>query len=330
MQRREFVTLFGASAAAWPLTARAQQQQRMRHIGVLISLEMNDPESQGWAKAFEQRLQSRGWTAGRNVQVDYRWAGGVGESTRIAAAELIAMSPDVIVADGTPTLLAVQRETQSIPIVFVLVPDPVAAGIVPSLARPGGNITGFTHYEYPTAGKWLEVLKEIAPATTRALVLTRDPTAGPGSLTIRAIEAVGRSLGVQVIPATVAAAADFERAIGSFADRPNAGLVVLPNIVTSVHRELIVALAARHRLPAVYPYRHFTAAGGLLSYSIDATEQFRQAATYVDRILRGDKPADLPVQAPVKYETVLNLKTAKALGIDVPATVLVRADEVIE
>ena len=333
MKRREFITLLGGASAPLllaPFTARAQQRERVRRIGVLISLTQGDPESQGWMKAFAQRLQSLGWTPGRNIHVDYRWAGGARESTRIAAAELVAMAPEVIVADGTTTVLAVQRAAPTMPIVFVLVPDPVGAGIVPSLARPGGNLTGFTHYEYQTAGKWLDTLKEIAPGVSRALVLTRDPTTAPGSLALAAVEAAGRSLRVQVVSAPTSEAIDFERAINSFAAVPNGGLVVLPTVVTSIHRELIVALAARHRLPAVYPYRHFTEAGGLLSYSIDATEQFRQAASYVDRILRGEKPADLPVQAPVKYETVLNLKTAKALGLDVPASVLVRADEVIE
>ena len=331
MRRRDFIKVIAGAAAIWPLAARAQRPDRLRRIGVLIGLAENDPEAQNWISAFTQRLQELGWTTGRNVRIDYRWAGGVGESIRAPAAELVAMAPDVILADGTLAVLALQNESRTVPIVFVQAPDPVGIGIVPSLAHPGGNVTGFTHFEYPTAGKWLEALKEIAPRTSRALVLVRNPTPNtPGAKTVAAIGTVALTLGVQLTAGQVMGAAEIERAINAFAAEPNGGLIALPNTITSIHRELIVALAARYRMPAVYPYRHFVTAGGLLSYNIDTRQQFRQAASYVDRILKGEKPADLPVQQPTKFELVINLKTAKALGLDVPPMLLARADAVIE
>jgi putative ABC transport system substrate-binding protein len=334
VRRREFITLIGGAAAAsslsWPHAARAQQSDRMRRIGVLIALAENDPEGQTRVSGFERRLQELGWTAGRNLRIEYRWAAGAGERTRAMAAELVATAPEVVLADGYSAVAALRRESATNPIIFVQVPDPVGIGVVPNLARPGGNITGFTHYEYAMPGKWLELLKEIAPRIERVLVLRRDATPGPGRLAYAAVEAVARSLRVQASMAIVLGAADIERALDAAAREPNVGLIPLPTTVTSVHRDLIVALAARNRMPAAYPYRHFVTAGGLLSYGIDSVHQFRQAADYIDRVLKGANPGDLPVQAPTKFELVINLKTAKALGLDVPPTLLARADEAIE
>ena len=278
MRRREFITLLGGAAVVWPLAARAQQPERVRRIGALISLAETNPEAQAWISAFTRRLQELGWTAGRNVRIDFRWGAGVAERARVLAAEAVAMAPDVILADGNQAMAALRQESGTVPIIFVQIPDPVGIGIVPSLARPGGNVTGFTHYEYSTAGKWLEVLKEIAPNIERVLVLRRDATSGPGQLAYAAIEAVARSLGVKATMAIVLDAADIERALGAVAPEPNVGLVPLPNNVTSVHRDLIVALAARNRMPAAYPFRRFVTAGGLLSYGIDSADQSRQAA----------------------------------------------------
>jgi putative ABC transport system substrate-binding protein len=328
MRRREFITLLGGAAATWPLSGRAQEPDRVRRIGALISLAENDPEAQAWISSFTRRLQELGWTAGRNVRIDFRW--GVAEQARVVAAEAVAAAPDVILADGTQAMAALRKESGTVPIIFVQIPDPIGIGIVPSLARPGGNVTGFTHYEYSTAGKWLEVLKEIAPNIERVLVLRRDAASGPGQLAYAAIEAVARSLGVQATMAIVLGAADIERALDAVARVPNVGLIPLPNHVTSVHRDLIIALAARSRMPAAYPFRRFVTAGGLLSYGIDSAYQFRQAADYIDRVLKGAKPADLPVVQPTKFELIINLKTAKTLGLEVPPTLLARADEVIE
>jgi putative ABC transport system substrate-binding protein len=330
VKRREFITALGGAAVAWPLAARAQQPDRMRRVGVLTSLAEHDAEARAWAAGFERRLLELGWTSGRNLRLDYRFGLGAGERVTTAAAELVGTAPDAILAVDIPPLQAVRRATQTIPIVFVMVPDPIGAGIVTSLARPEGNLTGFTHYEYSTAGKWLEALKEIAPDVRRALVLARNPTAPPGSLALAAVEAAGRKLEVQVEPAVITDATSIERAINSFAGAPNSGLIALAHIVAIANRDLIVALAARHRLPGSYPHRHFATAGGLVSYNIDAVEQFRQAAAYVDRILKGAKPGDLPIQQPSKFELVINLKTAKALGLTVPPSLLARADEVIE
>jgi putative tryptophan/tyrosine transport system substrate-binding protein len=328
MKRREFITLLGGAAAAWPLAARAQQADRMRRIGVLMNLTADDSVSQDRLTAFVQGLQELGWTVGRNVQIDYRWGAGNVERYRTFAAELVALTPDVLVTAGAPAVEALQRATRTVPIVFTSVGDPVGGGLVASLAQPGGNTTGFTFSEYSLSGKWLELLKEIAPRVTRTAVL-RDPVAvGIGQFA--AIQAVAPSLQVELSPVDVRDAGDIERAVRAFAHRPNGGLIVTSSASAAIHRELIITLAAQYRLPAVYPVRYYVTDGGLISYGPDVIDQYRRAAGYVDRILKGEKPADLPVQAPTKYELVINLKTAKALGLDVPPTLLARADEVIE
>jgi len=327
--RRAFITLLGGAAAGWPLAARAQQPERMRRIGVLMHLASDDPEGQSRVAAFLQGLQEAGWAVGRNVNIDVRWAAGEADRFPRYAMELIALRPDVILASATPSVRAVQHATRTVPIVFVLVPDAVAAGIVDSLPRPGGNTTGFTPNEYGMSVKWLELLKQIAPKVTRAAVL-RDPANPAGIGQFGAIQGVAPSLGVEISPIGVDDAEQIERGITAFAREPNGGLIVLALPATLVHRNLIIKFAAQHRLPAVYYSRLFTAGGGLMSYGSDILDEYRRAAGYVDRILRGAKPADLPVQAPTKYELVINLKTAKALGLDVPSTLLARADEVIE
>ena len=329
MKRREFLALIGGAAAAWPLAARGQQGERVRRIGVLMSLAADDPESQARHAAFLQGLQEWGWTAGRNVQIDYRFAAGDAERIRKSAAELVALAPDVILATGSPVTAALLQATRTVPIVFAQVPDPVASGFVASLAQPGGNATGFTIYEYGTSAKWLELLKEIAPQVTRAAVL-RDPAIASGIGQLAAIQGVAPALGVELRPVGVRDASEIERAVTAFARDPNGGLIVLASPLSIVQRDLIIALVARYRLPAVYSLRFFIASGGLISYGPDSIEPYRRAASYVDRILKGEKPADLPVQAPTKYELVINLKTAKALGLDVPASLLATADEVIE
>src|SRR4249920_1581502 len=325
--RREFVTLMGSAAVAWPFAARAQQSERVRRIGVLMYLAADDAEGQARLAAFTQALQQLGWSDGRNLRIDTRWA--TADDLRSHAAELVALAPDVLVAGtGTATVAPLLQATRTLPIVFVTVIDPVGAGFVASLARPGGNATGFTNYEYGMSGTWLELLREIAPRGRRAAVL-RDPTVASGIGQFGAVQAVAPSLGMELSPVDVRDAGEIERAVTAFAGIQNGGLVVTASPSSTVHRDLIIALAARHKLPAVYFERFFVAAGGLISYGSDYIDQYRLAAGYVDRILRGEKPADLPVQAPTKYQTVLNLKTAKALSLDVPATVLVRADEVI-
>jgi ABC-type uncharacterized transport system substrate-binding protein len=329
MRRREFITLVGGAAAAWPLAARAQQGERMRRIGVLTTLAADDPVSRSRATAFAQGLQELGWTDGRNVRIDYRWAAGDAERFRKYAAELVALAPDVILAAASPSLMALQQASRTVPIVFVQVIDPVGGGFVESLARPGGNATGFTLYEYGISGKWLELLKEIAPRVSRVAII-RDPTLTSGTGQFAAIQSVAPSLGVEVSPVNVRDAGEIERTLTAFARSPNVGLIVTASPPAVVHRDLIVRLATQHRLPAVYWQRFYVADGGLIAYGPDPVDQYRQAAGYVDRILKGEKPADLPVQAPTKYELVINLKTAKALGIDVPTTLLARADEVIE
>jgi len=329
VKRREFLALIGGAAAAWPLAARGQQGERVRRIGVLMSLAADDPESQARHAAFLQGLQEWGWTAGRNVQIDYRFAAGDAERIRKSAAELVALAPDVILATGSPVTAALLQATRTVPIVFAQVPDPVASGFVASLAQPGGNATGFTIYEYGTSAKWLELLKEIAPQVTRAAVL-RDPAIASGIGQLAAIQGVAPALGVELRPVGVRDAAEIERAVTAFARDPNGGLIVLASPLSIVQRDLIIALVARYRLPAVYSLRFFIASGGLISYGPDSIEPYRRAASYVDRILKGEKPADLPVQAPTKYELVINLKTAKALGLDVPWFLQQRADEVIE
>jgi ABC-type uncharacterized transport system substrate-binding protein len=330
MQRRGFITLLGGVAAAWPLAGRAQQPERMRRIGVILPAAADDPEFQANVAAFHQWLALLGWTIGRNVRIDTRWTRGNAADTRRHAAELVALAPDVIVAHGGATVGAMLQATRRIPIVFPVVSDPVAAGLVDSLARPGGNATGFMTVEFSMGGKWLELLKQIAPAVSRVAVL-RDPANPSQTAQFGAIQAVAPPLRVEVNPVSTRDAGEIERAIAVFARAPNGGLIATAGGAgVTVHRDLIITLAARHKLPTVYSERRFVVAGGLVSYGPDQVDQYRQAAGYVDRILKGEKPADLPVQAPTKYETVLNLKTAKALGLDVPAQVLVRADEVIE
>jgi putative tryptophan/tyrosine transport system substrate-binding protein len=327
MKRREFITLLGG-AAAWPLAARAQQRE-MRRIGVLMALASDDPEGQARLAAVAQGLQQSGWTVGQNVRVDYRWSGGNADNMRKYAAELVALAPDVILAHSSQAVAPLLQATRTVPIVFTAVSDPVGAGYVDSLARPGGNATGFLVWEYSIAGKWLELLKEIAPRVTRAAVL-RESAIAAGPALFGVIQAAAPSLGVELRPVDVRDAGEIERAITAFAQGANGGLIVTGSTLAAVHRDLIVTLAARHKLPAVYFGRHFVTGGGLISYGPDFVDQHRRAAGYVDRILKGEKPADLPVQAPTKYELVVNLKTAKALGLDLPAPVLARADEVIE
>jgi putative ABC transport system substrate-binding protein len=328
MRRRDFIKSI-AGSAAWPLAARAQQREQMRRIGVLMNFASDDTEGQARLAAFHQGLQQLGWTVGRNVQIDYRWGAGDADRIRKLAAELVELAPEVIMSAGSPSVAALQQATRTVPIVFVGVVDPVSSGFVDSLAQPGGNITGFHVYEYSIAGKWLGLLKEIAPNVTRAAVI-RDAalTAGGGQLGV--IQAMAPSMGAEVTPVNVRDAGEIERAITTFARSTNGGLIVTGSTLAGVHRDLIVTLAARHKLPAVYYARYFVAGGGLLSYGPDFVDQYRQAASYVDRILKGEKPADLPVQAPTKYELVINLRAAKALGLAVPDSLLARADEVIE
>jgi putative ABC transport system substrate-binding protein len=329
MKRRDFITLLGA-AASWPLAARAQQANQVRRIGVLLAAAADDAEFQARIGAFLQGLQQLGWTDGRNVRIDTRWATTNADDIRRHAAELAALAPDVILAaTGTVTVAPLLQATRTVPIVFVSVIDPVGAGFVDSLARPGGNATGFTVFEYGMSGKWLELLKEIAPRVTRAAVL-RDPAIASGIGQFAAVQAVAPSLGVELSPVDARDAPEIERAVTAFARSSNGGLIVTASALATRHRDLIVALAARHRLPAIYTSRHFVTAGGLVSYGPDFVDQFRQAAGYVDHILKGEKPADLPVQASTKYYTVLNLETAKALGLEFPPMLLARADEVIE
>jgi putative tryptophan/tyrosine transport system substrate-binding protein len=329
MKRRDFITLVGGAAAAWPLLARGQQPERMRRIGVLMNLAADDPESQRRMTAFVQGLQQLMWIDGRNVRIDTRWGAGDADRIRGYAAELVALVPDVILAVGSTTTGPVLQTTRNLPVVFVQVIDPVGGGFVESLARPGGNATGFTQFEYGLGGKWLELLKQIAPGVTRAAVI-RDSSLTSGTAQWAAIQVVAPSFGVELSPIGVHTSGEIERAISTFARGSNAGLIVTSSTSAIGHRKRIVDLAARHRLPAVYPYGYFVTDGGLISYGPDQVDSFRRAAGYVDRILKGEKPADLPVQAPTKYELVINLKTAKALGLVVPPTLLARADEVIE
>jgi putative tryptophan/tyrosine transport system substrate-binding protein len=329
MKRREFITLFGGAAATWPLAARAQQSEQKRRVGVLMGLAADDTEAQDRIAAFEQGLQQLGWIDGSNLQIDYRRGAGGTDLTRRYADELVALAPDVILASGGTVMGALLQATRTVPIVFTQTPDPVAAGFVASLARPGGNATGFTTSEYGVSGKWLELLKEIAPGVNRVAVL-RDPTIPAGVGQFASIQSVAPSFGVELSPVNVRDASEIERDVTAFARGSNRGLIVTSSGLAAFHRQLIIALAARHRLPAIYSYRYFATSGGLISYGPDPIDQFHRAAGYVDRILKGEKPADLPVQAPTKYELAINLKTAKALGLTVPPTLLARADEVIE
>jgi putative tryptophan/tyrosine transport system substrate-binding protein len=329
MRRREFITLLGGVAAAWPLAAWAQQAQRARRVAVLMGFAESDPEGQARAAALQQALQKLGWTDGRNIRIDYRWGAGDADRLQVGAAELIGMTPDVVASGGATALAAVLKTTRIVPIVFVGVTDPVGAGFVESLAHPGGNATGFTQFEYGISGKWLELLKQIAPRMTRAAII-RDATVAGGIGQLAAIQSVASSLGVELSPVGVRDAREIERGVSTFARGPDGGLIVVSGASTARHRDLIITLAARYRLPAVYPFRYYVTSGALMSYGPDTVDPYRQAAGYIDRILKGEKPASLPVQAPTKYELVINLKTAKALGLEIPPTLLARADEVIE
>ena len=328
MKRREFFGLVGG-AATWPLAARAQQSERMRRIGVLMNRTATDPEGQARFAAFQQALQQLGWSDDRNIRIDIRWGEDNIDRERKFAAELVALAPDVILASGTVSVTALQPISGTVPVVFAVVTDPVGAGFVDNLARPGGNLTGFMIYEYSLAGKWLELLKQIAPGVTRVVVL-RDPTNPSGIAVFAAIRAMASSLGVQVNPVGIHDAGEIERALAALARSGNGGLIVTSNASGSVQRDLIITLAAQYKLPAIYPFRYLATGGGLMSYGTDLVDQFRLAAGYVDRILKGEKPGDLPVQAPTKYQMVINLKTAKALGLNVPNTLIGLADDVIE
>ena len=328
MRRREFITLLGSAAAAWPLVARAQQAERMRRIAVLNNVAEGDPDTQAWIGAFRQRLESLGWSENRNLKIGIRW--GAADLTRLRhyAVELVSMGPDVAFVESTPSIRALQQATRTIPIVFVGGSNPVGSGFVASLARPEGNITGFISFEPAIGGKWLGTLKEIAPRVARA-ALIYNPRTHTGQY-FQSIETAAQSLGVELVRVAFHDASDIERGIDDFARAPNGGLLVLSDPSTALHRDLIVTLAARHRLPAVYPFRQFVATGGLISYGVDRPDQYRRAAEYVGRILKGEKPGELPVQAPTRFELVINLKTAKTLGLDVPLQLQQLADEVIE
>jgi putative tryptophan/tyrosine transport system substrate-binding protein len=329
MRRREFLGALGGAAAAWPLASRAQQGDSVKRIGVLNGQAADDPDAQANIAAFLHGIQQLGWTDGRNVQIDHRWGAGNPANIRKYATELVALAPDVILASGAAVAGPLLQTTRTIPIVLAIVPDPVGAGFVESLSRPGGNATGFMQLEYSLSGKWLELLKQIAPGVTRAAVI-RDPaiTAGIGQFAI--IRSVAPSVGVEVSPVNVRDAAEIERPVTAFARISNSGLIVTASALSAVNRDVIVALAAKHKLPTVYYRRLFVTGGGLVSYGPDFLDQFRGAAAYVDRILKGEKPTDLPVQAPTKYELVINLKTARALGLTIPPPLPARADEVIE
>ena len=327
MRRRVFIALVGG-AASWPLIARAQQTEKMRRIGVAMTLASDDPEAQARLAAFRQTLQDLGWSVGRNIEIDYRWGAGDPGLNRKNASELVALGPDVILATGSPTLEPLLQKTRTLPIVFVQITDPVGAGFVESLARPGGNATGFINMEYANSGKWLELLKEIAPNVKQVAVLRDATPTGIGQF--GAIQALVPSVGVELRPVGVSDVAEIERMIGAFASDPNGGMIVTESGPSIVHRKQIIELATRYHLPAVYPQKLFVTGGGLISYGHDTIEPYRRAAGYVDRILKGEKPADLPVQAPTTYELVINLKTAKALGLTIPQALLAAAGEVIE
>jgi len=327
--RRNFIELLGGAAVAWPFAARAQQPERLRRIDILMSTAADDPDSQVRATAFLQGLKQLGWTDGRNVRINTHWGMSDPDLIRGYVAELAALAPDIIIATGAATLGPLLQATRAVPIVFVSVPDPVGSGFVDSLSRPGGNATGFTQFEYSLSGKWLELLKEIAPGVARAAVL-RDPVMPDGIGQFAVIQSVAPSVGMEVSSVNIRDAGEIERAITVFARSSNGALVVTSSAFAAIHRDLIITLAARYRLPAVYYRRLFVTSGGLISYGPDFIDQFQRAASYVDRILKGEKPADLPVQVPTKYELVVNLKTAKSLGLTFPQSILARADEVIE
>jgi putative ABC transport system substrate-binding protein len=330
MKRRAFITLLGGAATLWPIAASAQQPGKVGRIGALMGIAESDPEARPRAMAFEHGLQELGWTAARNVRIDYRWAGDDPERMRAHATELVALAPDVILATSTPVMTVLHSATRTIPIVFVQVIDPVARGLVANLTRPGGNITGFVSFEFSMGGKWLETLKQIAPRVNRVAMIFNPGTAPFGESFVRVVEAAAPTFGVQPVAVPVRDPAELDRVIAAFAAKPNGGMIILPDVSNASHRDTIVALAARHRLPAVYPYRYFAVSGGLISDGVDTTDLFRRSASYIDRILKGAKPGELPVQAPTKFELVINLNTAKALGLDVPPGLSARADEVIE
>jgi ABC-type uncharacterized transport system substrate-binding protein len=331
MKRRDFISLLGGAAAAWPLAARAQQPDRMRRIGVLMAFAESDPEGQAWFAAFREGLQKLGWMGGRNIRIDTRWTiPGDAESISRFAKDLVALQPDLILAQNTPTTTALLQQTRTIPIIFGNVADPVGQGFVASFPQPGGNVTGFINLEPTVAGKWVELLKEIAPRIDRVAFLFNPATAPHFEYWMNPFKAAAASFGVEAIVAPVRDMSEFESVVAVQAREANGGLVVMPDSFLNVHRAEIISLAARYRLPAVYGYRFFTELGGLLSYGNDPPDNFRRAATYADRILKGEKPADLPVQQPTKFELVINLKTARTLGLEIPSTLLARADEVIE
>jgi ABC-type uncharacterized transport system substrate-binding protein len=332
MKRREFITLLGGAAAAWPLVAHAQQGGRMRRLGMLLGNAEGDPQAVAGLAAFKTALAELGWIDGHNIQIDYRFAAADVDRMQTFAKELVGLQPDLLMGQTTPVVAALQREAKTIPIVFVIVSDPVGSGFVASLPRPGGNITGFINIEASLSGKWIEMLKEIMPRVARAALLFNPQTAPYFAFYQQPFEAAARSNGIEPIAAPVHSAADIEHVFESLGGRPDTGLVLLPDIFTTtkINLDLITSLAARTRVPTIYPYRYIVAAGGLISYGIDNTDLYRRAPAYIDRILKGAKPADLPVQLPTKFELAVNLKTAKALGIDIPATLLGRADEVIE
>jgi putative tryptophan/tyrosine transport system substrate-binding protein len=329
MRRREFMALLGGAAAAWPLAARAQQADQVRRIGVLMGI-ADDSEGRARVQAFEDRLRDLGWVPGRNLQIDYRWAAGDIDRIRAHAQELVGLKPEVMLSTSTPTSVALRNETQTIPIIFVSVSDPVGSGLVSSLARPGENLTGFTNFEHSLGGKWVELLNEMSPKTKRVAFLFNPDTAPYAASYVPSAEVVAKARAIKLSSDGMRNPAELERGIGTFANAPDGGLVVIPDAFTSSHRERIIELAAMHRLPAIYPFRFFATNGGLFAYAAELLDQYRRAATYVDRVFRGANPGELPVQVPTKFELVINLKTAKALGLDVPPPLLARADEVIE
>jgi len=330
MRRREFIKVIAGSAVAWPLAARAQQTERMRRIGVLMNLTADDPVAKARTGALQQSLQQLGWTEGRNLQVDYRWTAGGDDELRRYAEELVTLAPDVIIGTGSPPVVALRRATRTIPIVFVLVADPVGAGFVESLARPGGNATGFTPFEYGIGAKWLEIIREIMPGMKRVAVLRESNNPG-GIGQFVAVQSAALPLGVVIRPIDGGSGpSEIERGVAAFAREPDGALIVTATPMANIHRDLIIALAARYRLPAIYAFRFHVERGGLIAYAFDQIDQYRRAASYIDRILKGEKPADLPVQSPTKYELIINLKTAKALGLTVPPSLIARADEIIE
>ena len=331
VKRREFITLLGGAAVAWPLAARAQQVTQIRRVGMLIGYAENDPETQARLAAFRQALEQLGWKEGRGVRIDYRFAPASPDEAQRFAKELVALHPDVLVGNSTPATGALLRETRSIPIVFVGVSDPVGSHFIASIPQPGGSVTGFTNFEPSLIGKWLQILKEVAPNVTRAAVMFNPKTApDEGAFFLNPFEPIARSLAVEPIVSRVTDVNDIENAVTALAHKPGGSLIIMPDAFNTVHRQLIILLAARHSLPAIYPYRYQAVEGGLLSYGVDTVDLMRRAAPYVDRILRGEKPADLPVQAPVKFELVINLRAARVIGLTIPPTLLARADEVIE